>query len=124
MLVETAVERYKFVCGRCGYAWTADFDVQYVTDADGDTFAFYRLDGTPTPSPTGGEILCPNCGAGKLAVLPLARRDSPAARLDGDEPRQHVTTTAEQRRTRVPHLTALIRTGIEPGAGASQGPAT
>jgi len=44
MLVETAVERYRFVCG---HSWTADYDVQYVSDDVGATFAFYRLDGVP-----------------------------------------------------------------------------
>lgn len=51
MLIETAVERYRFVCGRCGHTWTADYDVQYVSDDVGATFAFYRLDGVPVLPP-------------------------------------------------------------------------
>lgn len=107
MLVETAVERHDFVCGRCGYAWTADYDVQYVSDDVGATFAFYRLDGVPVPAPTGGEITCPNCGAMSVAVVPDGRRDSSPACLHSDEPRRRVTTTPEQRRASVPHLPAV-----------------
>jgi ribosomal protein S27AE len=77
MLVETAVERYRFVCGRCGHTWTADYDVQYVSDDVGATFAFYRLDGVPVPASTNGDIPCPNCGAMGVAVIPEGRRDSP-----------------------------------------------
>ncbi|MCO5995718.1 hypothetical protein [Actinoallomurus rhizosphaericola] len=108
MLADVAVERYRFVCGRCGRTWTADYDVQYVTDDVGATFAFYRLDGVPVPPPTGGEVTCPNCGAMGVAVIPEGRRDSPPARLDSDEPRERVTTTAEQRRASVPHLPGLV----------------
>jgi ribosomal protein S27AE len=107
MLIETAVERYRFVCGRCGHRWTADYDVQYVSDDVGATFAFYRLDGVPVPAPTGEEVICPNCGAASVAVIPEGRRDSLSARLDSDEPRQRVTTTASQRRASVPHLAAV-----------------
>jgi hypothetical protein len=106
MLVETAVERYRFVCGRCGHTWTADYDVQYLSDDVGATFAFYRLDGVPVPAPTAGEITCRNCGAMDVAVIPEGRRDSPPADLCGDAPRQRVTTTTEQRRASVPHLPA------------------
>jgi ribosomal protein S27AE len=115
MLVETAVERYKFVCGRCGYTWTADYDVQYLRDDVGATIAFYRLDGVPVPPPTSGEITCPNCGTMGVAVIPEARRDSPPAHLDSDEPRQRVSTTPDQRRASVPHLPAVVSTGTEPG---------
>jgi ribosomal protein S27AE len=116
MLVETAVERYRFICGRCGYTWTADYDVQYVSDDVGATFAFYRLDGVPVPAPTSGELICPNCGAMGVAVIPEGRRDSPPADLGGDAPRQRVTTTAEQRRASVPHLPGA-RTGAHSKGG-------
>jgi ribosomal protein S27AE len=115
MLVETAVERYRFVCGRCGYTWTADYDVQYVSDDVGATFAFYRLDGVPVPSPARDEIVCPNCGATGVAVIPEGRRDSPAARLDSDEPRDRVTTTPEQRRLSRPKLAARVGDRTDPG---------
>jgi hypothetical protein len=55
-------------------------------DIDGETFAFYRLDGVPVPAPTGGDVICSNCGAANVAVILVARRDSPPARLDSDEP--------------------------------------
>jgi ribosomal protein S27AE len=115
MLTEVSVERYKFVCGRCGYTWTADYDVQYVTDDVGATFAFYRLDGVPVLPPTSGEIICPSCGAVDSAVIPEGRRDSSPARLGSDEPRRRVTTTSEQRRASVPHLPAVISARPEPG---------
>jgi ribosomal protein S27AE len=107
MLVETAIERYRFTCGRCGHTWTADYDVQYVSDDVGATFAFYRLDGVPVPAPIGDEIICPNCGAMGVAVIPEGRRVSSPADLQSDEPRQRVTTTTEQRRASVPHLPAV-----------------
>ena len=107
MLGETAVERYRFVCGRCGHRWMANYDVQYVSDDVGAMFAFYRLDGVPVPAPVGEEIICPKCGATGVAVIPEGRRDSPPARLDSDEPRQRVTTTASQRRASLPHLPAV-----------------
>ncbi|GII62824.1 hypothetical protein Skr01_29090 [Sphaerisporangium krabiense] len=106
MLVEIAVERYRFVCGRCGHTWTADYDVQYVSDDLGEVFAFYRLDGVPVLAPTGDEIICPNCGAMGVRAILEGRRDSPPARLDTDQPRQRVTTSPEQRRASVPHLPA------------------
>ncbi|GAA0349786.1 hypothetical protein GCM10010151_44350 [Actinoallomurus spadix] len=55
MLADVAVERYRSVRGRCGHTWTADYDVQYVTDDVGATFAFYRLDGVPVP-PRRGDL--------------------------------------------------------------------
>jgi ribosomal protein S27AE len=116
MLVETAVERYRFICGRCGYTWTADYDVQYVSDDVGATFAFYRLDGVSVPAPTGDEVICPNCGAMGVAVIPEGRRDSPPADLHSDVPRQRVMTTAEQRRASVPHLPG-VRTGADSRGG-------
>jgi hypothetical protein len=119
MLVETAVERYRFVCGVCAYTWTADYDVQYVSDDIGTTFAFYRLDGVPVPSPIGQEIICPNCGAMGVAMIPEGRRDSPPARLDSDEPRQRLTTTSEQRRASLPHLSAVIDPGSRPDLGSA-----
>jgi hypothetical protein len=118
MLTDVAVERYEFICRRCGYNWTADYDVQYVMDIDGETFAFYRLDGVPVPAPTGGDVICSNCGAANVAVILVARRDSPPARLDSDEPRQRVTTTAAQRRDAAPHLPAVVP-GEKPGQGTA-----
>ncbi|MEV5704895.1 hypothetical protein [Actinoallomurus sp. NPDC052274] len=109
MLVDVAVERFRFVCGRCGHRWITDYDVQYVQDDVGTTFAFYRLDGVPVEPPTGGEVTCPRCGAAGVAVIPSGRRDSPPARLESGEPRQRVQTTAEERRAAVPHLPALVR---------------
>ena len=107
MLIETAVERYRFVCGRCGHTWTADYDVQYVSDDVGATFAFYRLDGVPVLPPAGDEIICPSCGTMGVRAIPEGRRDSPPARLDSDHPRRRVTTSPEQRRASVPHLSAV-----------------
>ncbi|MET8139978.1 hypothetical protein ABZU32_06675 [Sphaerisporangium sp. NPDC005288] len=107
MLVEVAVERYRFVCGRCGHTWTADYDVQYVSDDVGATFAFYRLDGVPVLPPTGDEIICPNCGTMGVRAIIEGRRDSLPALLDSDQPRRRVTTSPEQRRASVPHLPAV-----------------
>ena len=108
MLVETAVERCRFVCGRCGHTWTADYDVQYVSDDVGATFAFYRLDGMPVPPPTGDEIICPNCGAMGVRAIPEGRRDSPHAwtatsRAGGSRPARNSAVrrfrTCRRRRT-------------------------
>jgi ribosomal protein S27AE len=117
MLIEFAVERFRFVCGRCGHSWTADYDVQYVMDDVGATFAFYRLDGVPVEPPTSGDVTCPRCGAAGVAVIPSGRRDSPPARLDSDEPRRRVDTTAEERRAAVPHLPSLVSTDHEQAGG-------
>ena len=105
MVTEIAVERYRFTCPWCGTELTRDYDVQYLIDAGGDTWSFYRLDGRPTFAPTAEEQLCPNCGRG-MRVRLVARRDAPPADLDSDQPRQKVGTSTEERRASVPHLAA------------------
>ncbi|GAA4612889.1 hypothetical protein GCM10023195_55520 [Actinoallomurus liliacearum] len=77
MLIETAVEGYRFVCGSCGHTWMADYDIQYVSDDVGATFGFYRLDGVPVPAPTAGDIPCTNCGAVGVAMIPEGRCEAP-----------------------------------------------
>jgi predicted RNA-binding Zn-ribbon protein involved in translation (DUF1610 family) len=104
MIVEIAVERYRFECANCGNVWSADYDVQYLQDADGGVFAFYRLDGVPVPSPAEDDVLCPVCGHGRVFRGLEARRDVPIASLDSDEPRHEVAETPEERRASVPHL--------------------
>ncbi|HEX8865247.1 MAG TPA: hypothetical protein VF821_06270 [Lentzea sp.] len=51
MIVEIAVGRYRFECANCGHVWTADYDAQYLRDADGAVFVFYRLDGLLRATP-------------------------------------------------------------------------
>jgi hypothetical protein len=105
MIVEVAVERYSFECGNCGHTWTADYDVLYLEDHE-DVWSFYRLDGFPVPSPAADDILCPVCRHGQVVVRLIARRDVPLVSPDGDEPRQQVTSTAEERRADAPPLPA------------------
>jgi ribosomal protein S27AE len=106
VIVEIAVERYHFVCGHCGYEWTADYDVQYLRDYSGEVLAFYRLNGAPVEPPPEDVIICPRCGEGPVRVELIGRRDVPIASLDSDEPRQKVATTPEERRASAPYLDA------------------
>jgi hypothetical protein len=105
VIVEIAVERYRFECGNCGHTWTADYDVVYLEDHE-DVWAFYRLDGIPVPSPAADDILCPVCRHGQVVVRLIARRDVPVASMDRDEPRQKMTSTPEERRAAAPPLPA------------------
>jgi hypothetical protein len=106
VIVEVAVERYRFRCRNCGHTWTADYDVQYLRDYEGDEWAFYRLDGVPVPAPALGDHLCPVCGHGNVFVELIARRDVPVASLGSDEPRNKVTESREARRNAAPRLAA------------------
>jgi ribosomal protein S27AE len=90
VIVELAVERYQFTCRNCGHTWSADYDVQYLQDNTGDTWAFYRLDGAPVLAPPEDLHLCPVCGHGSVFVDLIARRDIPLASLDSDQPRTKV----------------------------------
>ncbi|MDN3358125.1 hypothetical protein [Actinomadura sp. DC4] len=107
MLVETAVERYRFVCGRCGQTRTADYDVQYVSDDVGATFAFYRLDGVPVLPPPVTRSSVPPAAPWESAPSPKDAATVRPARLDSDQPRRRVTTSPEQRRASAPHLSAV-----------------
>ena len=51
MIIESAIERYRFDCHSCGHSWVDDYTVQYVEDSEGSLWSFYRLEGTPVPSP-------------------------------------------------------------------------
>jgi len=106
MITGFAVERYQFGCSWCGARWIKDYDVQYLEDASGDTWAFYWLDGRPTLAPTAGEELCPRCHRPARWVTLIARRDVPLASLESDQSRVRVTTTPAQRRAVAPHLDA------------------
>ncbi|HEY0449170.1 hypothetical protein [Actinophytocola sp.] len=106
MIVEIAVERYRFSCANCGHTWTADYDVQFLEDNEGDVWAYYRLDGVPVLNPAFDDILCPVCGRNRVFRELVARRDVPVAAEDKDEPRQKVTADADTRRATVPHLPA------------------
>jgi hypothetical protein len=106
VIVETAVERYRFECANCGRTWNADYDVQYVQDHEGGVWSFYRLNGVPVRSPVGDDLLCAACHHGRILVRLIARRDAPAASLDRDDPRQQVTTTPDERRASAPALPA------------------
>ncbi|MFD1044613.1 hypothetical protein ACFQ1S_02885 [Kibdelosporangium lantanae] len=91
MVTEFAIERYTFTCTNCGHTWSADYDVQYLEDRDGDEWAFYRLNGQPVIAPTEETHLCPVCGRGRVFVDLVAQRRIPLASLDSDEPRVKVT---------------------------------
>jgi hypothetical protein len=90
MIVELAVERYQFTCRNCGHTWTARYDVQYLRDNTGDTWAFYQLDGAPVLAPPEDVHLCPVCKHSNVFVDLIARRDIPLASLDSDRPRTKV----------------------------------
>lgn len=108
MLREIAVERYSFHCPWCRRAWTADYDVQYVTDdGDGTCWAFYRHNGVPVENPCDAEqILCPGCGHTHVTVDLVARRDVPLADLGSEQPRHRVTSAGAERRAAAPPLPA------------------
>jgi len=104
MLKELGVERFRFTCAHCQYTWITDYDVQHVEDGHGHDCAYYSLNGVPVTAPTApAAYLCPGCGASRIQVTLIARRDiplapDPAAAGDTTWPLQ--VDTAERRITR------------------------
>lgn len=108
MLTELGVERYQFVCSHCGHTWVTDFDVQHVQDGHGHDCAYYSLNGLPVTAPTApAALLCPRCGASRILVTLLARRDVPLApdpATDTTWPRQVDTAQRRVARHQAPPL--------------------
>ncbi|MCX5044111.1 hypothetical protein OG921_13145 [Aldersonia sp. NBC_00410] len=122
MIIESAIERYRFQCRSCNHTWANDYTVQYVADSEGAIWSFYRFDGTPVPSPGGGDIICPQCHHQHVSWDLIGRREMPLASLDRDEPRQPVTSTREERRESAPELPGKVRvTRVPPAAEDPEG---
>lgn len=109
MIIESAIERYRFDCHSCGHSWADDYTVQYVEDSEGSLWSFYRLEGTPVPSPSAHDLICPQCHHARVSEDLVGRREVPLASLNRDEPRQPVTNTREQRRESAPDLPGEVR---------------
>jgi Zn finger protein HypA/HybF involved in hydrogenase expression len=109
MIIESAIERYRFECRNCGHTWADDYTVQYVEDSEGSLWSFYRLEGIPVISPTAHDLICPQCHHTQVAEDLVGRREVPLASLERDEPRQQVTGTREQRRESAPELPGEVR---------------
>lgn len=73
MIVERATESYRFTCVRCDHWWCDDYEVRELTDADGETCAFYAHGGLACEAPVAADTLCPRCRCGPVHVLRLAR---------------------------------------------------
>ncbi|MDT7672807.1 MAG: hypothetical protein QOD82_709, partial [Pseudonocardiales bacterium] len=78
MIIEIAVERVIFRCPESHWRSEADYDVVLYTDAVGDTWEFFSLNGTPVPSPydVDGAPFCPVCHRA-VPGRPMARRFIP-----------------------------------------------
>lgn len=108
MIIEGAIERYNFDCRSCGHAWADDYTVQYVEDTEGGVWSFYRFGGLPVPSPGAGDLICPACHHASVTGKLVGRHEVPLASLSGDEPRQRVSSTAEERREAAPKLPGTV----------------
>ncbi|GAA1422420.1 hypothetical protein GCM10009601_23890 [Streptomyces thermospinosisporus] len=99
MITELAVERVEFTCGHCWHKWSADYDVQYYRDDNGDEWEYFTRDGLPVPSPYDpqGAPPCPICGRRWVGRL-IARRPIPVPPGDADTPRSRVTVPRDQHR--------------------------
>lgn len=71
MIVETAVESYRFTCARCGARWTASYEVRQVADDGGAIDSLYRFHGAPCEAPVGGNVACPVCRCTQVRKDPL-----------------------------------------------------
>jgi hypothetical protein len=116
MIIESAIERYSFQCRSCEHTWANEYTVQYVADSEGAIWSFYRFEGTPVPSPAGGDIICPQCHHQHVSGTIIGRREVPLASLERDEPRQPVTSTREERRESAPELPGAVRLTRETSA--------
>ncbi|MFE1415994.1 hypothetical protein ACFW6F_35110 [Streptomyces sp. NPDC058746] len=93
-----ALERVEFACGRCGYEWSIDYDVQQYSDEEGGVWEYFSRDGIPVASPytPAGASACPLCRRRWIGRL-LARRLIPAAPGAADTPRAKVADTIGHR---------------------------
>ncbi|MDX2938789.1 hypothetical protein [Streptomyces ipomoeae] len=100
MITELAVERVEFTCGHCWHKWSADYDVQYYRDENGDDWEYFTRDGHAVPSPYApeGAPPCPICGRHWVGRL-TARRPVPVPPGPLDTPRLRITTPREEHRT-------------------------
>ncbi|MFD0395601.1 hypothetical protein ACFQ3Z_40050 [Streptomyces nogalater] len=93
MITELAVERVEFTCGHCWHSWSADYDVQYYRDENGDEWEYFTRDGDGVPSPTNPRALRParSAVAAGWAVSrpagPCPCRPARPARPGGGSPR-------------------------------------
>lgn len=74
MIVETAVESYRFTCARCGARWTDNYQVSQVDD-DGVVESLYRYHGAPCEAPVAGNVACPNCRSTHVRKDPVYRQE-------------------------------------------------
>jgi hypothetical protein len=115
LITEIAVERVIFRCPESHWWSAADFDVVLYTDAVGDTWEFFSLNGTPVPSPynVDGAPFCPVCHRA-VPGRPMARRFIPVPPGARGWPRRPVRDT-EEHRTRQQALPLLPGAATTPG---------
>lgn len=68
MVIETAVEWYRFTCMRCATGWRTRYTVRHVINAAGVARSFYRHGGVPCEQPVAAEPVCPTCHRSGLRV--------------------------------------------------------
>lgn len=77
MVIETAVELYRFTCAWCGRVWTAHYHVQEFTGHDGESWSLHRHGGLPCEAPAAAATICTTCHRAPVQVTLLSRRDAP-----------------------------------------------
>lgn len=99
MITELAVERVEFTCGHCWHKWSADYDVRYYRDENGDEWEYFTRDGQGVPSPYDpeGASACPICGCRRVGRL-TARRPVPVPPGAVGTLRLRMTVPREQHR--------------------------
>jgi hypothetical protein len=91
MITDIAVERVEFRCPKGHWQTSVDYHVVLYTDAAGDTWEVFSVDGVPTPSPyyVDGAPLCPVCHRA-VPGRPVWRRFIPLPTEQPDQPRRRV----------------------------------
>lgn len=75
VMVEAAVERYRFTCVRCDGWWDDDYEVRVYADVEGTEFRYYRYAGRPCEAPLAADTLCPDCHCGPVCVMRLSQHE-------------------------------------------------
>ncbi|WP_411106846.1 hypothetical protein [Streptomyces sp. cmx-4-9] len=79
--VQTVHEAYSFACMRCGYGWEQAYAIEHHTDAAGQAFIMYTVNGERVPSPLSNPT-CLNCGGHVVRIMRAGQVSSVLGMLD------------------------------------------
>lgn len=79
--VHTVHEAYAFACMKCGYGWEQGYEIEHHTDAKGQPFIIYTVNGERVPSPLSNPT-CHNCGGHVVRIMREGQVKSVLGTLD------------------------------------------